>query len=437
MAELRLGNTGRCAVSPIQCFPAIDDTETFAVEIKEHIFVRHDIKYFFPEFSGPRDHLHEGGQYVRDCYFLAYGGDVMLRRLGTAKGDLARFLRQLIERTLELEGSGDDAVRLMYEEAICNSLPGLLDSRHLIAHMMTEIQYSDKEVEELVAKHLPAAAAAVGRPVIFSDFIKLHQHSYKMGKIFPDPLCAAVANGRLSTVRSIRLNFAKLVDELGGGQKRLWAYQVWSFMIEIALQMAIRTRNTDIGNYLIDCILGDKVLRQHLQMKESLSLSMRDKALILKGTTPPLLDTWEKKLVLRYGSRQLLVSLLQKGFMQIEYDQPCRKRPLGYAVHFHRLELAQVLLDNGADINAKDAKGLTSLHYAAHAGFMPTVVFLIENGACPRYVTCRWPDVRQLCERATAHANGAVLDKAAWRQFIELEKQSWGEEQERSARWSR
>ena len=43
--------------------------------------------------------------------------------------------------------------------------------------------------------------------------------------------------------------------------------------------------------------------------------------------------------------------------------------------------MAQVLLGQGASINARDKKGWMALHCAAHAGFLDIVHLLVENGA--------------------------------------------------------
>ena len=44
-------------------------------------------------------------------------------------------------------------------------------------------------------------------------------------------------------------------------------------------------------------------------------------------------------------------------------------------------DMSQVLLGQGASINARDKKGWMSLHCAAQAGFLDIVHLLVENGA--------------------------------------------------------
>jgi ankyrin repeat protein len=43
--------------------------------------------------------------------------------------------------------------------------------------------------------------------------------------------------------------------------------------------------------------------------------------------------------------------------------------------------MSQVLLGQGASINARDKKGWMPLHCAAQAGFLDIVHLLVENGA--------------------------------------------------------
>ena len=43
--------------------------------------------------------------------------------------------------------------------------------------------------------------------------------------------------------------------------------------------------------------------------------------------------------------------------------------------------MVQVLLGQGAELNAKDKNGWLSLHYAAKSGFLSTVKLLVDNGS--------------------------------------------------------
>ncbi|WP_419214522.1 ankyrin repeat domain-containing protein [Wolbachia endosymbiont of Rhagoletis cingulata] len=55
--------------------------------------------------------------------------------------------------------------------------------------------------------------------------------------------------------------------------------------------------------------------------------------------------------------------------------------PLGMAISLGRMELAEYLIDKGADINRQDNIGRTFLHKAAEGGNSAAVKFLVEKGA--------------------------------------------------------
>lgn len=45
------------------------------------------------------------------------------------------------------------------------------------------------------------------------------------------------------------------------------------------------------------------------------------------------------------------------------------------------LDMVQVLLGQGAHLNAKDKNGWIALHYAANAGYLATVKLLVDSGS--------------------------------------------------------
>ena len=57
------------------------------------------------------------------------------------------------------------------------------------------------------------------------------------------------------------------------------------------------------------------------------------------------------------------------------------KTPLHYAVHYKQVEMLPILLEHGADLNAKDITGLTPLHVAAIIGQRDSAEWLLAHGA--------------------------------------------------------
>ena len=79
--------------------------------------------------------------------------------------------------------------------------------------------------------------------------------------------------------------------------------------------------------------------------------------------------------------------------------------PLHYAVTTNRLEMVELLLSRGANVNATFRSGSTALHIAANRGFVPIAEVLIRKGALV--------DARD--------ASGAApIDEAAWRGYAEM-----------------
>lgn len=59
---------------------------------------------------------------------------------------------------------------------------------------------------------------------------------------------------------------------------------------------------------------------------------------------------------------------------------------LSFSPQYGYTDVTRLLIESGANIDAFSKSGWTALHYAAHAGAMRTVRFLIESGADINYV---------------------------------------------------
>ena len=55
--------------------------------------------------------------------------------------------------------------------------------------------------------------------------------------------------------------------------------------------------------------------------------------------------------------------------------------PLHLACEKGHIEIAKLLIQNGADVNTKDINERTSIYLAAKNGHLSTVIFLVEKGA--------------------------------------------------------
>jgi ankyrin repeat protein len=61
----------------------------------------------------------------------------------------------------------------------------------------------------------------------------------------------------------------------------------------------------------------------------------------------------------------------------------CADRQFKETVEAYRLRNLKVLLQNGADVNAKNNRGRSALHYAARTGLESVNKLLLEAGANP------------------------------------------------------
>ena len=83
-----------------------------------------------------------------------------------------------------------------------------------------------------------------------------------------------------------------------------------------------------------------------------------------------------------FGHLDLIKWLLANGANpNIAANNPMKVTPLHSACAISNFEIAELLIQNGADVNAKQMRGVTPLHSAAHNGQLEIVQLLIENGA--------------------------------------------------------
>ena len=62
------------------------------------------------------------------------------------------------------------------------------------------------------------------------------------------------------------------------------------------------------------------------------------------------------------------------------------RTPLHKAVIREHIDIMRLLVENGAEVNARDEYGETPLHQTAERGYIEVVRLLVENGAerrCP------------------------------------------------------
>lgn len=98
---------------------------------------------------------------------------------------------------------------------------------------------------------------------------------------------------------------------------------------------------------------------------------------ICAGCTPSIHD------VIARGNMEVVKTLLDKDPSLIKALDGKKKTPLHSAVTYKQIEAMQLLLEKGADINARDITGMTPLHVAAMLGRRDEAAWLLEHGADP------------------------------------------------------
>lgn len=81
-----------------------------------------------------------------------------------------------------------------------------------------------------------------------------------------------------------------------------------------------------------------------------------------------------------YGNQQIANLLIQKG-ADVNYAAKHNITPLHVAAKWGKTNMVAVLLENGAAIDSKTRDGLTPLHCAARSGHEQVVDMLLERGA--------------------------------------------------------
>ena len=83
-----------------------------------------------------------------------------------------------------------------------------------------------------------------------------------------------------------------------------------------------------------------------------------------------------------FGHLELVKYLLEKSAdVNLAARNSMKTTPLHSAAARRRTAIARILLEGGAEVNARQTSGVTALHSAAHNGNLELLKILLENGA--------------------------------------------------------
>jgi serine/threonine-protein phosphatase 6 regulatory ankyrin repeat subunit B len=97
-----------------------------------------------------------------------------------------------------------------------------------------------------------------------------------------------------------------------------------------------------------------------------------------KRSIPPGADIFE---AISAGDSELVGLMLEKNKAVAGETGRSQKTPLHYAIEYNQQPIIKLLIDYGADINARDIDGYTPLMYAAQTNDLVTGKLLLEKGA--------------------------------------------------------
>jgi len=86
-------------------------------------------------------------------------------------------------------------------------------------------------------------------------------------------------------------------------------------------------------------------------------------------------------IAIKFKRVDILNYCIDKGIDLNETHRPSKITPIILASCFNNIEIAQFLLDNGANINSQDSNGMSAKDYAKKLGQKKMLSFLEENGA--------------------------------------------------------
>ena len=134
-----------------------------------------------------------------------------------------------------------------------------------------------------------------------------------------------------------------------------------------------------------------QILREHksqLDIFEAATLGEVEKVKQLLNEKPVLLNGYSADgftllgLAAFFGHLDLAKELLEKDAEpNVAANNQFKVAPLHSACATSNLEIATLLIQNGADVNAKQIKNVTPLHSAAYNGQSDLVQLLADNGA--------------------------------------------------------
>lgn len=139
---------------------------------------------------------------------------------------------------------------------------------------------------------------------------------------------------------------------------------------------------------LPDCLAFAIDKKEDFTVHEAAAMGLLHRVITKVNAYPALLNQPAKDgfylltLACFFGQGKVVDYLLKKGAkVNVPAANPTKVMPLHSAVARNDFAICQLLLENGADVNAQQTQGVTPLMSAAHLGNLAIAQLLVENGA--------------------------------------------------------
>lgn len=144
-----------------------------------------------------------------------------------------------------------------------------------------------------------------------------------------------------------------------------------------------------IGYHQLPDVLAIAIdLKKGFTLYEAAAMGLLHRVITKVNSQPALLNKPAKDgflpltLACFFGQQEIVAYLLKKGAeVNIPANNPSKVMPLHSAVAKNDIGICELLLKNGADVDAQQMQGVTALHSAAHRGNLALVQLLVEKGA--------------------------------------------------------
>jgi hypothetical protein len=411
----------------------------FASQIMDSVLLRQPLGVMFAYREGGF-----GGSQERRLATI-YGGAILTARLSATTNDLSCCIKDVLNNLFELRAPSSDVLRRQHIRDFCHAITAHGDWANTFALFDADDSEEGRVKREVTCFQLPndarsrrclaAAAAAVGdldllRSSTNSVEDVIGDGSHYHGKlIIPDPFRAAAATGKLDVVEwglSLVRTAFEAADEMPKTQRIAYRRTAYQRSLSWALHSAIRRSQASAALLIADFIFSWDAEHWHKShsskgIEEAIRRGENDllvELLSRRLASDPKLGgrnltaikhNWlvltdsEKRCLFSVGSRRTLAHLLDCGalhpdgltndwtLLDCKLSRPCFPvtLPISLALHSKRHDLVRMLLDKGANINARAGGtqwGFESplqdvVDRADTAEIIQDVQYLIEQGA--------------------------------------------------------